>query len=465
MIANVASESELPEAGQIKVLQKEASSWRDQKPCTPWAEGGHRYNKNPFALSPSGEISVKWGRFLPTLGDSGLELFKANAAVRAANLLNRESAAVIASGPTIANSQVRVEAWRDRVVVGGALLVFCLLFSLAGGRQVQAQAGSAGAGGSTSAQVPEAIRIELLKLVPNPLPAQGHALHAPAFYGSNLWEYIDGAADQYLLYGMDGMLHEELRAGEADITADIFSMAKTENAFGIYATERSAGAQFVSIGTEGYRSQSSDGSSATLNFFLERYYVKLTAFGAGGGSVLEELARGIAGRIGESSGWPALLAQLPPAHRLPHSELYVLSNPLGHEFLSPAYSVKYQWDKSESTLVVSVAVDEADARRRLGLLEAHLRQDGKCASAPDLGEGAIRGSTSYEGEILARATGRYLVLMVNPSGGGEAIFREALRSLSASAAGPIGIPSGAKAHFDFRLLTARLKSCPDTKGG
>jgi hypothetical protein len=24
-------------------------------------------------------------------------------------------------------------------------------------------------------------------------------------------------------------------------------------------------------------------------------------------------------------------------------------------------------------------------------------------------------------------------------------------------------PSGAKARFDFRLLTARLKSCPDTK--
>jgi len=56
-------------------------------------------------------------------------------------------------------------------------------------------------------------------------------------------------------------------------------------------------------------------------------------------------------------------------------------------------------------------------------------QEGKCSEVPEPGELAIRGSTSYEGEMLARATGRYLVLMINPSGSASEIFREALTKL------------------------------------
>jgi hypothetical protein len=50
MIANVASESELPEAGPVKVLQKEASWWRDHDRARR-SEGDEHYDKNPFALS------------------------------------------------------------------------------------------------------------------------------------------------------------------------------------------------------------------------------------------------------------------------------------------------------------------------------------------------------------------------------------------------------------------------------
>jgi hypothetical protein len=317
-------------------------------------------------------------------------------------------------------------AVRDWTKARHALLVVYLLLTAAG---LQAQASGASSDGSASAPVSQAVQEQLLKLIPDPLPASAHSPHGPTFYGANLWQYIDGAADQYLLYGLDGMIHQEFKAGDVDVTMDIFSMGQAENAFGIYATERSSGAQFVSIGTEGYRSQSGDGSSATLNFLLDRYYVKLSGFGAGSDTVLETFAHSIATRIGASSGWPELLAKLPVDHRQPHSELYVLTSPLGHDFLSPAYSVKYQWDKSESTLVVSVAVDAADAQRRLGLLEKHLRQDGQCAPAPNLGEGAIRGKTSYEGEIIARAVGRYLVLTINPAGSADQVFRETLARL------------------------------------
>ena len=291
-----------------------------------------------------------------------------------------------------------------------------------------AQTGGSGTEGSATASVSEALRGQLLKLVPNPLPAKAVSQGAPTYYGENLWEYIDGAAEQYQLYGLDGMIHQEFKAGKIDVTMDIFCMGQAENAFGIYATERSASSPFVSIGTEGVFSRTSDGNSA-LNFLMGRYYVKLIGFGTGSDAVVEAFAREIAARIGEPTGWPALLGKLPVAHRAPHSELYVLSNPLGHDYLSPAYSIKYQLDKGESTLVVSVAADDAEAKSRLALLEKHFRQSGQCASAPELGEGAIRGKTTYEGEMLARTVGRYLVLMVNPTGSAAEVFWDTLTRL------------------------------------
>jgi len=338
-------------------------------------------------------------------------------------------------------SAARLPRWKTRVAQlsafpvldrrGGrrwvALTALLALFSFisVAGATAYAQEGTT----ASAAPVSEALRAQLLKLIPDPLPGEAHAQGAPTYYAANLWEYIDGAADQYQLYGLEGMLHQEFKSGKIDVTVDIFYMGKSENAFGIYATERSADAHFVAIGTEGYQSQSSDGSSATLNFLLDRYYVKLMGFGTGSPSLLDAFARGIAGRIGASAGWPELLARLPTAQRLPHSELYVLQNPLGHDYLSPAYSVKYSTGSGEASLVVSVAANEAEAQNRLGLLQKHLQKDGKCDDAPEFGEHAIRGSTSYEGEILARATGRYLVLMINPSGSASEIFREALTKL------------------------------------
>ena len=311
----------------------------------------------------------------------------------------------------------------DRKMARTSLLLLSLISIAA---CVSAQAGSAAPAASDGQAVSEATRTQLLTLVPDPLPNQARALQAPVFYAANLWEYIDGDADRFQLYGLEAMLHQEFQAGGINVRLDIYSMGKPENAFGIYALDRSSKGRFVTIGTEGTCAQSDDGSAATLSFFLDRYYVKLMGFGSGSDVVLEAFARGIASRIGVSPGWPAMLSKLPSTQRLPHSEQYVLRNPLGHDYLSPAYLVKYQADKGEYSLVVSVAADEAEALRRLGLLEKHLRQSGKCAEAPEYGERAIRGSTSYEGEIVASTVGRYLVLIVNPSGNAKQLFQETL---------------------------------------
>jgi len=43
----------------------------------------------------------------------------------------------------------------------------------------------------------------------------------------------------YLLYDFQVLLHQDFKAGAADITADVYDMGKPEDAFGIYSAERS----------------------------------------------------------------------------------------------------------------------------------------------------------------------------------------------------------------------------------
>jgi hypothetical protein len=49
--------------------------------------------------------------------------------------------------------------------------------------------------------------------------------------------------------------HNLFKSGGAELTADIYDMGKREDAFGIYAAERSPGYKFITIGVEGYRSE------------------------------------------------------------------------------------------------------------------------------------------------------------------------------------------------------------------
>lgn len=268
-------------------------------------------------------------------------------------------------------------------------------------------------------------RDQLVKLLPEPLPGAAVPQGDPAFYGpDNLYQYMNGAADLFVLYDVQTLFHQEFRAKEVDVTLDVFDMGSPENAFGIYAAERSPSYQFITIGAEAYRNE------GILNFLQDRYYVKLAGFGTGADTVLEALARGLSGRIGGKASLPALLEKLPTTNRKARSEQYMPKDPLGHGFLSPAYVIEYGTADQESKLLVSVAPDDNEAGRRLKQLEKHLTSSGECGPAAELGEGAIRGSNSYEGKILAISQGRYLLMLINPAAGAEQLVRDAAKSLN-----------------------------------
>jgi len=261
-------------------------------------------------------------------------------------------------------------------------------------------------------------------LLREPLPVHASAQAPPSFYNpESLYQQIDGGADIYLLYDFKSLLHQDFKSGAAELTVDIYDMGGTENTFGIYAAERSPTYKFVAIGAEGYRDK------GVLNFLQDRYYVKLSGSGANADGLLDQFARLLSGRIGGTRTLPALLERLPREHRVPHSEQYVRKDPLGHAFLAPAYVVTYAQAKQESKLVVSVANSAQEAKSRSEQLAKHFKQSGDCASAPELGEGGIRARNNYEGRLIARTQGRYVIALLNPPENGVEILKTAARSL------------------------------------
>lgn len=265
---------------------------------------------------------------------------------------------------------------------------------------------------------------QLQRLVSAPLPGHTTADGAPSFYKADtLYQYIDGGADVYLLYDFQILLHQELKNGATEVTADIYEMRTPDDAFGIYSAERSASYKFATLGIEGYRSK------GILNFVQDRYYVKLTGSGANADLALDQLAHMISQRAGGLRMLPALLRKLPQEGLVPRSQQYVRKDPLGHGFLAPAYVATYSSGKEQSKLLISVANDPVGAKSRIDQLAAHLKQSGESSPAPELGSNGIRGKNSFEGRLIARTQGRYLILLINPSASGPEILKTAAQNL------------------------------------
>lgn len=288
---------------------------------------------------------------------------------------------------------------------------------------LQAQS-SAFSGGGSSARTSAIAGKQFEDLLREPLPGRAVPQGQRTLYKPDtLYQYIDGGADIYLLYEFRSLLHQDFKSGSTELTADIYDMGKAEDAFGVYAAERSPGYKFFAIGVEGYR------STGTLNFLQDHYYVKLTGSGANAAALLDQFARVLSGRIGGSVTVPALLTKLPLENRVKHSEQYMRKDPLGHAFLSPAYVVTYAGAPKQSKLLISVANDADGAKARLDQLARHFKQTGECVAAPELGTGGIRAKNSFEGRVIARAKGRYLVLLLEPPENGAEILKKTALSL------------------------------------
>ena len=216
-----------------------------------------------------------------------------------------------------------------------------------------------------SAQNDRGLEAQMLGLMPgHGEPGECRFVSEPRFYRpDNLWEYIDGEAEQYLLYGFRKVITADYAVGSDSnsVTVEVYCMESPTHAFGIYAAERSPEERPVDVGVQGYQ------GANVLNFYKGPFYVKLTAF------VLSEelkvalgqMARSIADKIPGEYKEPEFFRYFPDRNRVKWSERYIPNDFLGQSYLRNGYRCDYAGD--HGTYQVFLVPLESDSAAQTAL--------------------------------------------------------------------------------------------------
>ena len=183
------------------------------------------------------------------------------------------------------------------------------------------------------------------------------------FIPTNLYEKINGRAEQYLAYDCIGLETASLVYDEnADLFLDIFiyDMRNTTNAFGIFSAERSPG-DAIEVGDEGYM------SGASLFFRKGQYYNQVLAVDETPEvrAALDTAAEWISQRQSPAAGEFSVFDIFPKENQVPDSAQYAKVDGLGLSFMSDVYIVTYEQEGVEIPAFVTRRGSVTEAQQLL----------------------------------------------------------------------------------------------------
>ncbi|MCX6554475.1 MAG: hypothetical protein NTZ12_05595 [Candidatus Aminicenantes bacterium] len=217
----------------------------------------------------------------------------------------------------------------------------------------------------------------------------------------NLYQYIDGAAENFLSYGCQRLLVQNYGNDRGQVlSAEIYFHGSLENAFGMYSSEKPATGDYFSLGSQGYA------EAGILNFFCSAYYVKLSAFGLAAEEqpILRELGRAMAAAIDPGATLPEMLQAFPGAGKIANSERFILNHFLGHDFLHAAYTADYLINGQNFQLFIIDAGSEAAAHF---MLEKYVALD-RVNPGQKIQPGMLTVNDPYNGPIRFVWQGRFI---------------------------------------------------------
>lgn len=135
---------------------------------------------------------------------------------------------------------------------------------------------------------------------------------------SNIFDYMDGAGELYLAYDFRGLaVREYAKASQPKITAEVYRLGNSADAYGLYSHERGGG------GGDGI-GQDRDYGFGLLRFWKNTYFVRIMADKETEQSKATVLAIGrlISRSISGIGKRPSMLAMLPKSGLIPDSVHY-----------------------------------------------------------------------------------------------------------------------------------------------
>jgi hypothetical protein len=233
---------------------------------------------------------------------------------------------------------------------------------------------------------------------------KGYKINAdyPVYLPDNLWDFINGAADNYLAYGFVDLHVAEYKKGKAVIKLEIYRHSGNTLAFGIYSSERSPSFRFMNLGAQGYIA---DGS---INFFKGNYYVKIKTYSKKE-KVLqakETLANKVAVMLTGEAAMPAILSQFPAEGKKVNEETFINESVLGHSFLNKAFKAAYQVGSDEFSIFISDAISPEAAKKTA---ETYIASTG--ISPVETGDSKFMLMDGYNGTIFLTWKDKRIVII------------------------------------------------------
>lgn len=220
------------------------------------------------------------------------------------------------------------------------------------------------------------------------------------FTAENLWEFIDGAAEQFVLYGVKTVATTDIenKGEKAEFSIELYEMPNALNAFGVYSLERNPVGSFLEVGTEGCW------NGTSLFFYKNKYYAKIVGFEEN--KQLEQSVKYIAERLSaaipDSVEVPSSLSLLPHEGLKKHSEKYYTKNVLAQPYFSNGYTAEYTIGKVNCLLFFVLCSDAQEATQDYISYKKYIETNGnKPLSNVTIGEEGFSGTDSFYKKVLA----------------------------------------------------------------
>jgi len=226
------------------------------------------------------------------------------------------------------------------------------------------------------------------------------------YVADNLFEYMDGNAEGYLIYGFVQMKGVTCKQGEVTFVIDISDMGDADSAYGIFTANRDARQPAASIGMGGQI------VPRRAIFAKGQYYVEVAANPEGDyTTALQAWAAALEKSLPGGTSLPDTLSWFPREKQT--SLRLVPESVLGLRLLKRGYVAQYDYGKA--FLVLEESPDSA-----AGVMQKLRARFGETAPAK-LGDEAFQFTDKYLGKLCVFRKGRYIGGYGNVAEGQDAL--------------------------------------------
>ncbi len=228
------------------------------------------------------------------------------------------------------------------------------------------------------------------------------------YVADNLYEYMDGNAEGYLLYGFMRMQGITCTSGEKKFVIDVSEMEDTDLAYGMFAANRDPNHPITKIGMGGQV------QARRASFAKGKYYAEIAASPDGDHSTaLQAFVTQMESRLEGRSTPPDALNWFPQENLI--SARLVPESVLGLRQLKRGYVAKY--NVGQAFIVIETSPESAAAA--MTKLRARFAE----SSPAQVADEAFQVKAQYLEEVCVFRKGRYVAGYANLPDGSAAVSR------------------------------------------